>query len=121
MTIDRLRELYDAAPFQPFVIELADGRQVPVYQRDFMMLAPSGRTVVVVQPDDSLSIINVDDSARISEMRANNIFETSRAGGFGHDRTPSKTVLAVTLALFVVAVAAMLPLLFMSLESRNLR
>jgi hypothetical protein len=59
MTIERVREFYDAQPFRPFVIHLADGRQIPVHHRDFMMAAPSGRTIVVQQPDDSLNVIDL--------------------------------------------------------------
>jgi len=59
MTIERLRELYDATPFQPFVIHLADGREIPVQHGDFVMPAPSGRTLVVWQPDDTLNIIDL--------------------------------------------------------------
>jgi hypothetical protein len=59
MTIERFRDFYDAQPFQPFVIHLADGRQVPVHHRDFVMAAPSGRTVVVQQPDDTLNVIDL--------------------------------------------------------------
>ncbi len=59
MTIDGIKELYDAQPFQPFVIHLADGREVPVSHRDFMMAVPSGRTIFVAQPDDSVNIIDL--------------------------------------------------------------
>jgi hypothetical protein len=59
MTIEKLKELYDAQPFQPFIIHLADGREVPVHHRDFIMAVPSGRTILVVQPDDSLNIIDL--------------------------------------------------------------
>ena len=59
MTIERLKELYDAQPFKPFVLHLADGREIPVRHRDFIMAAPSGRTIVVMQPDDSLNIIDL--------------------------------------------------------------
>jgi hypothetical protein len=59
MTIEKVRELYDATPFQPFVIHLADGRELPVLHRDFMMAAPSGRAIVVMQPDDSMNIIEL--------------------------------------------------------------
>jgi hypothetical protein len=45
MTIEKLREFYDASPFQPFVLHLADGRKIPVVHRDFFAAAPSGRTV----------------------------------------------------------------------------
>jgi hypothetical protein len=59
MTIERIRDAYDKKPFQPFVIHLADGRAIPVLHREFMMAAPSGRTVVVQQPDDTLNIIEL--------------------------------------------------------------
>jgi hypothetical protein len=47
MTIEQLRNVYNAQPFRPFTIHLADGRQVPVQHREFIMTVPSGRTVVV--------------------------------------------------------------------------
>ena len=59
MTIERIRELYNAQPFRPFVIHLADGRDIPVLHREFIMAAPSGRTIVVMQPDDSMNIIDL--------------------------------------------------------------
>jgi hypothetical protein len=59
MTIDRVKELYDAQPFHPFVIHLSDGRAIPVRHRDFIMAVPSGRTIVVAQPNDSLNIIDL--------------------------------------------------------------
>ena len=59
MTIEQLRNLYNAKPFSPFIIHLADGRQVPVLSREFMASSPSGRTVVVYQPDESMNIIDL--------------------------------------------------------------
>ncbi len=59
MTIEKLRDFYNAQPFKPFVIHLADGRELPVHHRDFIMAAPSGRTVTVYQPDDSLNVIDL--------------------------------------------------------------
>ena len=59
MTIDKIRELYNALPFRPFVIHLADGREIPVLSREFMLAAPSGRTIVVYQPDDTLNLIDL--------------------------------------------------------------
>lgn len=59
MTIEQLRSGYSVQPFHPFVIHLADGRSIPVRHRDFIMPAPSGRTVVVYQPDDSFNIIDL--------------------------------------------------------------
>lgn len=59
MTIEQLRSAYHAQPFRPFSIHLADGRQLPVVSREFMLTVPSGRAIVVAQPDDALNIINL--------------------------------------------------------------
>lgn len=59
MTIERLRELYNAEPFRPFTLHLADGRETPVHHQEFMAAAPSGRTIVVYQPDDRMNIIDL--------------------------------------------------------------
>lgn len=59
MTSERLREACEAQPFRPFVFHLADGREVPVLSREFILTVPSGRTVVVCQPDDTMNIIDL--------------------------------------------------------------
>ncbi len=59
MTIQQIRNLYDAQPFHPFVIHLADGREIPVHGREFMVSAPNGRTIIVYQPDSSFNIIDL--------------------------------------------------------------
>jgi hypothetical protein len=59
MTIDKIRQLYEARPFHPLTIHLADGRQIVVEHPEFMARAPSGRTVVVYQPNDSFNIIDL--------------------------------------------------------------
>jgi len=59
MTLERVRELYDATPFNPFTMHMADGRSIPVLSRKFIMAVPTGRTVVVCQPDGKLSIVDL--------------------------------------------------------------
>jgi hypothetical protein len=59
MASDRIRQILNAQPFQRFNLHLADGRLIPVLHRDFVILSPSGRTMVVVQPDDSMNIIDL--------------------------------------------------------------
>ncbi len=59
MTVEQLRTLYNAQPFVPFIVHLADGRQIPVSHREFMAPSPSGRTVIVYQADDSFNIIDL--------------------------------------------------------------
>ena len=59
MTIEKLREFYLAEPFRPFVLHLADGRNVPVAHREFIAAAPSGRTLAIYQPDDTFNLIDL--------------------------------------------------------------
>jgi hypothetical protein len=59
MTTDRLRDVCQAQPFRPFTMHLADGRRIPVCHREFLLSSPSGRTVVVYQPDDLLNIVDM--------------------------------------------------------------
>jgi hypothetical protein len=59
MTTERVRAHYMARPFQPFAIHLADGGQINVPHPEFMLISPSGRTVVVTQPDDTFNIIDL--------------------------------------------------------------
>jgi hypothetical protein len=59
MTIEQMQKVYESKPFIPFVIHLADGRQLPVNNREFIMAAPSGRTVVVATPDDTFNIVDL--------------------------------------------------------------
>ena len=59
MTIEQIRAAYEAKPFRPFLIHLADGRTVTVHHREFIMAAPSGRTIIVCQPDDSFNVIDL--------------------------------------------------------------
>jgi hypothetical protein len=59
MTIEKIKAFYNAQPFIPFVIHLADGRALPVVHREFLASSPSGRTITLYQPDDSMNIIDL--------------------------------------------------------------
>jgi hypothetical protein len=59
MTVEQLRNVYNAQPFRPFVMHLADGGAIPVNHREFIMTVPSGRTVVVAQPDERFNFIDL--------------------------------------------------------------
>jgi hypothetical protein len=59
MTIEHFRAALRAVPFRPFVMHLADGREVPVRHPELAVATSTGRTTVVVQPDDTLTIIDL--------------------------------------------------------------
>jgi hypothetical protein len=59
MAVDRVRELHRAQPFKPFTVHLADDREIKVKSPEFMSFSPSGRTIAVHEPDDSLRIVDL--------------------------------------------------------------
>jgi hypothetical protein len=59
MTTERFQQVMSAKPFRPFTIHLADGDEVPVVSPEFVLPSPSGRTIVVFQPDDRMSILDL--------------------------------------------------------------
>ena len=59
MTSKTLRERHRARPFLPFVLHMADGRNVPVDHPEFMAISPAERTVSVYERDGSHHIIDI--------------------------------------------------------------
>ncbi len=58
MTIDKLREILHAQPFEPFTIHVADRRRVAVPHPDFISLDPRGRIVHVFHKDGRSEFID---------------------------------------------------------------
>jgi hypothetical protein len=71
LTLEQIRKAYDARPFVPFVLHLADGREIAVRSREFMA-EPRGRTIAVSDPEERKHVIDIllvtdlefDDRAR---------------------------------------------------------
>ncbi len=59
MQMKELQSFYRAQPFQPFVVHLADGREIGVEHPEFMALAPTGRSAVVYGGDGGFEVIDV--------------------------------------------------------------
>ena len=55
MSPEQLRQSLRAAPFQPFRINLADGRSFDVPHPEFASLSPTGRTVLVFSAGSELA------------------------------------------------------------------
>jgi hypothetical protein len=59
MTIDRVRKLHRAQPFQPFDIYLADGRSVAVNHPEMLAFSLPGRTIAVGVADGTIEIFDL--------------------------------------------------------------
>lgn len=60
MTIERLREVLRNQPFQPFTLNLADGRTFAVPHPEYIAVSAKGRTVVVFDAEtDAMEIIDL--------------------------------------------------------------
>jgi hypothetical protein len=51
MLSETIREYLRAAPFEPFVIQMNDGRRLKVPHPDFAALSPNGARLFVFRPD----------------------------------------------------------------------
>jgi hypothetical protein len=58
MTIEQLRRVHRAQPFQPFRLQLADSRSVDVTHPEILAINEPGRTVSVVS-DGAFEIIDL--------------------------------------------------------------
>ena len=65
MTTEQFRATLHQQPFRPFTIHMVDGRAFDVAHPDFVAQSPSGRTVIVIQPDESYSVL---DFLLVSEL-----------------------------------------------------
>ena len=59
MTVDQIRKLHHATPFQPFDIHLADGRALPVEHPECLAIAPPGRTIGVGLADGTIECVDL--------------------------------------------------------------
>jgi hypothetical protein len=69
MTTEQFRATLHQQPFRPFTIRMADGRAFEVAHPDFVAQSHSGRTVIVIQADDSYSVL---DLLLMSELQVSN-------------------------------------------------
>jgi hypothetical protein len=59
MTIEQLKELHRARPFQPFRLHLVDGRSLDVLHPEALAHSESGRTISVAKPSDAFEIVDL--------------------------------------------------------------
>ena len=59
MTVKQLKHVHGAKPFRPFTVQMGDGRSFRVDHPAFLSRSQSGRTIVVHQPDESFSVLDI--------------------------------------------------------------
>ena len=59
MTLRQLQRLFDARPFQSFIIHLADGRSIEIGHQEFFSARPEGRTIEVYEADGTGHVIDL--------------------------------------------------------------
>jgi hypothetical protein len=59
MTAQEFRSVFEALPFRPFTVYLADGREVTVRHQEYALLSPTGRTLIVYEDDDSFQVLDL--------------------------------------------------------------
>jgi len=64
-----LRDAIEQVPFQPFVLEMDNGRSLRVPHRDFIFLTPAGSTAVVVERASEGEHTHIVDVDHVSMIR----------------------------------------------------
>jgi hypothetical protein len=54
MTIQEIRRVHSAQPFEPFRVLVADGRSYPVRHPEFMAQSQNGRMIYITTSDGSM-------------------------------------------------------------------
>ncbi len=71
MTTEQFRATLHEQPFRPFTIGMADGRAFKVAHPDFVAQSQSGRTIIVFQPDDAYSVLDLLPMSELQVSAAN--------------------------------------------------
>ena len=70
MSPDRIREKIHATPFVPFSVEMLGGKRVCVRAREFVILSPAGRTLIVFDNSERVEMLDVSQIKGIAEEGA---------------------------------------------------
>jgi hypothetical protein len=84
MNVEQIKAASQVEPFKPFVLHLADGREIAVPHREFLYLFPSGRAILVAQSDESFNIV---DSLLVTDLE----FKAGSSGNGKGRRKPGRS------------------------------
>ena len=75
MTADELRALYRAEPYQPYELELTDGRTLTVGERRHIFFPPNSHRIIRTDHIDNFEIIDLD------QIKSYRLLEAAVAAG----------------------------------------
>lgn len=78
MASEKLHEVLRAEPFQPFVLHMADGRQIEVRHPELMAISPSGRIAYVFEQGSRRDSGRHLENQRITGLEIRNAGATRR-------------------------------------------
>ena len=59
MAVSTIRDAIKAAPFQPFIVYVADQRSYTIPHPDFVAIGPNNRTLIVFHDDGGASLLDM--------------------------------------------------------------
>jgi hypothetical protein len=59
VTLEQLRSIHRAEPFQPFLVRLVDGRELSISHPEILAIAPGDAAIVVMSPDGTLETFDL--------------------------------------------------------------
>ena len=77
MIVEEINELWDARPFQPFEVALADGTVFTVTSSKLMLMTPSLRTLHLVTPEGKSHWLAVGQMTRVSVAHPDDLAASS--------------------------------------------
>ena len=78
MTIESLRKVHQARPFQPFRVHMADGRALDVLHPEYLAHSPSGRTIMISTPDDGFEVVDLLLVASLESLKSRSATKPSK-------------------------------------------
>jgi hypothetical protein len=78
MKADEIRKMLHNEPFKRFAVVVADGGRIPVFHEDFVAVAPTGREMIVYQPDGSYNVVDILLVTRLEVEAANGRHKTRK-------------------------------------------
>ena len=71
MTSESIQKLIRTVPFEPFILNLADGHKVPVTHRELIAHRPGSRTVFVALEGEEFALVDLHHVASINSQKTN--------------------------------------------------